>query len=282
MAIAMARQGGIGVLHHNLPPEEQASQVEIVKRSEAGMVTDPVTCRPDATLRRGGRAVREVPHLGCAGDRSERPSGRHHHQPGHAVRGRQGPPGPRDHDPDAAGHRPGRGDRGGGARSAAQAQDREAAAGRRRRHAARTDHGQGLRQDRAVPATPPRTRTGGCWWRRRSVSASRPTPGRWAWSTPASTCSPSTPRTGTPGRSPTWWPGCRRTSATGSTSSAATSPRGPGAQSLIDAGADAVKVGVGPGSICTTRVVTGIGVPQVTAIHEAAKACRPGRGAADR
>ena len=48
-----------------------------------------------------------------------------------------------------------------------------------------------------------------------------------------------------------------------------------GAQSLIDAGADAVKVGVGPGSICTTRVVAGVGVPQVTAIHEAAKACRP-------
>src|SRR5690606_30671880 len=48
-----------------------------------------------------------------------------------------------------------------------------------------------------------------------------------------------------------------------------------GAQSLIDAGADAVKVGVGPGSICTTRVVAGVGVPQVTAIAEAAKACRP-------
>jgi IMP dehydrogenase len=48
-----------------------------------------------------------------------------------------------------------------------------------------------------------------------------------------------------------------------------------GAQALVDAGADAVKVGVGPGSICTTRVVTGIGVPQVTAIWEAAKACRP-------
>jgi len=41
---------------------------------------------------------------------------------------------------------------------------------------------------------------------------------------------------------------------------------------LIDAGADAVKVGVGPGSICTTRVVAGVGVPQVTAIHEAARA----------
>ncbi|MGH3327444.1 MAG: IMP dehydrogenase [Streptomycetales bacterium] len=48
-----------------------------------------------------------------------------------------------------------------------------------------------------------------------------------------------------------------------------------GAQALIDAGADGVKVGVGPGSICTTRVVAGVGVPQITAIHEAARAARP-------
>ncbi len=48
-----------------------------------------------------------------------------------------------------------------------------------------------------------------------------------------------------------------------------------GAQAFVDAGADAVKVGVGPGSICTTRVVAGVGVPQVTAIYEAARACRP-------
>jgi IMP dehydrogenase len=47
-----------------------------------------------------------------------------------------------------------------------------------------------------------------------------------------------------------------------------------GAQALVDAGADGVKVGVGPGSICTTRVVAGVGVPQVTAIYEAARACR--------
>ena len=47
-----------------------------------------------------------------------------------------------------------------------------------------------------------------------------------------------------------------------------------GAQALIDAGVDAVKVGVGPGSICTTRVVAGVGVPQVTAIHMAAQAAR--------
>jgi len=46
-----------------------------------------------------------------------------------------------------------------------------------------------------------------------------------------------------------------------------------GAQALINAGADGVKVGVGPGSICTTRVVAGVGVPQVTAIMETNKAC---------
>ena len=48
-----------------------------------------------------------------------------------------------------------------------------------------------------------------------------------------------------------------------------------GAQALVDAGADAVKVGVGPGSICTTRVVAGVGVPQVTAIYEASLAAKP-------
>src|ERR671912_1258787 len=50
MAIAMARAGGLGVLHRNLAPDEQAAAIEVVKRSEAGMVTDPVTCSPDATL----------------------------------------------------------------------------------------------------------------------------------------------------------------------------------------------------------------------------------------
>ena len=48
-----------------------------------------------------------------------------------------------------------------------------------------------------------------------------------------------------------------------------------GAQALVDAGADGVKVGVGPGSICTTRVVAGVGVPQITAIHQASLAATP-------
>ncbi len=50
MAIAMARQGGVGVLHRNLPIEEQAAHVDLVKRSEAGMVNNPVTCSPNDTL----------------------------------------------------------------------------------------------------------------------------------------------------------------------------------------------------------------------------------------
>lgn len=50
MAIAMARQGGVGVLHRNLSIEDQAGQVDLVKRSEAGMVSSPITCSPENTL----------------------------------------------------------------------------------------------------------------------------------------------------------------------------------------------------------------------------------------
>ena len=50
MAIAMARQGGLGVLHRNLSIEDQAAQADLVKRSESGMVTNPVTCGPNDTL----------------------------------------------------------------------------------------------------------------------------------------------------------------------------------------------------------------------------------------
>jgi len=49
---------------------------------------------------------------------------------------------------------------------------------------------------------------------------------------------------------------------------------GDGAKALVDAGADAVKVGVGPGSICTTRIVAGVGVPQLSAIFEASQALK--------
>lgn len=50
LAIALAREGGIGIIHRNLSPEAQAREIEIVKRSESGMITDPITLFPEATL----------------------------------------------------------------------------------------------------------------------------------------------------------------------------------------------------------------------------------------
>ncbi len=51
MAIAMAQQGGIGIMQRNLPPADQAAEVERVKKSESGMITDPITVEPDMPLR---------------------------------------------------------------------------------------------------------------------------------------------------------------------------------------------------------------------------------------
>ena len=51
MAIATAQQGGIGIVHRNLPPEQQAAEVERVKKSESGMISDPITVEPDMPLR---------------------------------------------------------------------------------------------------------------------------------------------------------------------------------------------------------------------------------------
>ncbi len=50
LAIALAREGGIGIIHRNMSPEQQATEVDKVKRSQSGMITDPITLLPDATL----------------------------------------------------------------------------------------------------------------------------------------------------------------------------------------------------------------------------------------
>ena len=93
----------------------------------------------------------------------------------------------------------------------------------------------------------------------------------------ASTCSSSTPPTASPGVIESCARSRRRRSHIDVIGGNVATREG--AQALIDAGVDAVKVGVGPGSICTTRVVAGVGVPQVTAVYEASpplakRACR--------
>ncbi|MCE7935792.1 MAG: IMP dehydrogenase, partial [Chlorobi bacterium CHB2] len=50
LAIAMAQAGGLGVVHRNMTPEEQAEQVKMVKKFESGMVIDPITIHPDMTV----------------------------------------------------------------------------------------------------------------------------------------------------------------------------------------------------------------------------------------
>jgi IMP dehydrogenase len=65
MAIAMARQGGIGVLHRNLSIEDQAYQVDLVKRTQTGMISNPVTIGPDATLEELDGSAANTASPGC-------------------------------------------------------------------------------------------------------------------------------------------------------------------------------------------------------------------------
>ena len=217
MAIAMARQGGIGVLHYNMPPDEQAAQVEIVKRSEAGMVTDPVTCPPDATL---DEADALCAKFRISGVPVTDPSG---HLLGIITN--------RDMRFELNRDRP--------VReimtpmplvTAPVGVTAEAALGLLRKHKIEklplVDADGRLRglitvkdfvKTEQYPERHQGHRRPAAGRRRGQRRRGRPTPGRWVWSTPGSTCSPSTPPTGTPGRSRTWSPGCRRTSATGST-----------------------------------------------------------------
>jgi len=64
MAIAIARQGGIGIIHKNMPPERQASEVDKVKRSESGMIVDPITLPPDRPI---GEALKVMEQFAISG-----------------------------------------------------------------------------------------------------------------------------------------------------------------------------------------------------------------------
>jgi IMP dehydrogenase len=274
MAIAMARQGGIGVLHYNMQPENQATQVEIVKRSEAGMVTDPITCSPDATI---GEAddmcamfrISGVPVTDAGG-----------HLVGIITN--------RDMRFEVDMSRP--------VRevmtpmplvTAPVGCTAEVALGLLRKHKIeKLPLVDGDGKLRGLITVKDFTKT------EQYPNATKDRDGRLLVAAAVSVGDAAYGRAmglvdagvdvlivdTAHGHSRAVADmvarlqkdvGARVDIIGGNVATRA------GAQSLIDAGADAVKVGVGPGSICTTRVVTGIGVPQVTAIHEAAKACRP-------
>ena len=274
MAISMAREGGLGVLHRNLSIDDQASQVEIVKRSEAGMVTDPVTCRPDATLREADRLCAKFRISGVpVTDADGRLLGiitnrdmRFEVDLSRPVREVMTPM---------------------PLVTAPVGVSAEAALGLLRKH-----------KIEKLPLVDADGKLRGLITVKDFVKteqypqATKDADGRLLCGAAVGVGEESYKRAmalvdagidvimvdtahGHSMRVVEMVSRLRREVGARVDIVGGNVATRAGAQALVDAGADAVKVGVGPGSICTTRVVTGIGVPQVTAIWEAAKACRP-------
>ena len=81
LAIALAREGGMGIIHRNMSPEDQADEVDKVKRSQSGMIVEPITLPPDATLREAEAIMATLPHQRRAHHGRRWHTGRHPHQP---------------------------------------------------------------------------------------------------------------------------------------------------------------------------------------------------------
>lgn len=278
MAIAMARHGGLGVLHRNLSIADQAHQVDLVKRSESGMITDPVTVGPDATLEEldrlcGTYRVSGLPVvdddrrlLGIITNRDLRfvPVGDwatlRVHEVMTAMPLVTGPVGIERADAAAllARHKVEKlplvdGD----GRLAGLITVKDFVKTEQYPNATKDGEGR-LRVGAAVGFF------GDAWERATALAEAG-----------VDVLVVDTAN----GHARAMLDMVRRLKADRATcdvqvvgGNVATRE---GAQALVDAGVDAVKVGVGPGSICTTRVVAGVGVPQVTAIWLASQACRP-------
>jgi IMP dehydrogenase len=272
MAVAMARQGGVGVLHRNMSVEDQARQVDVIKRSEAGMITNPVTCGPDSTIGEvdelcGRYRISGVPVvspegvlLGIITNRDIRFEQDHGKRVGEVMT-----PMP--------------------LVTAPVGVSREQALVLLSRHKVEKlplvdAHGllRGLitvkdftKSEKFPQATKDehgRLMVGAAV----GVGADAKRRAQALIDAGVDLLVVDTAH----GHSQAVLDMIAQLKANTRTEiiggNIATRA---GAQALIDAGADAVKVGVGPGSICTTRVVAGVGVPQVTAIYEAALAARP-------
>ena len=272
MAVAMARQGGVGVLHRNLSIEDQAQQVDMVKRSEAGMITNPVTCGPDATV---ADVENLCAHFRISGVPVTTPDGvllgivtnrdiRFETDHGRRVTAVMTPlplvTAPVGVSRDQA-------------LSLLRQHKMEKlplvdGAGRLRGLITVKDFTKSDEYPQATKDAEGRLVVGAAVGvgedaKRRAQALAEAGADFLVVDTAH-------------GHAQAVLDMVAQVKANirvdvigGNVATRA------GAQALIDAGADAVKVGVGPGSICTTRVVAGVGVPQVTAIYEAALAARP-------
>jgi IMP dehydrogenase len=277
MAIAMARQGGIGVLHRNLSIEEQSSQADRVKRSESGMVSDPVTIAPDATISELDELCARYRVSGLPVITADRTllgiiTNRdllflpHDQFATRTVRELMTPM-PLVTAPvgiskaDAASLL---------AKHKVEKLPLVDGSGRLRGLITVKDFVKTEQHPRATKDDEGRLRVaaaigfyGDAWQRAGSLVEAG-----------VDVLVPDTAN----GQARLMLEMIRKLKSDPAMKHvqiiAGNVATRSGAQALVDAGADAVKVGVGPGSICTTRVVAGVGVPQITAIYDAAQAAR--------
>ena len=271
LAIAIARQGGIGIVHRNMPIDRQAEEVDRVKRSESGMIVDPVTISPDITLRQALEIMTKYKISGLPVTRGTRLTGiltnrdlrfeKNHSQMVSAVMTKDNlvtvPVGTTLEEAERIlqKHRIEKllvVDQDFNLKGLITVKDIQKKLEYPR--AAKDEHGR-LRVGAAVGATGD--------YLERAVDLSRAKADVLAIDTAH-------------GHTERVMEAIKaiRSRLPEMQIVAGNVATHEGAKELISLGVDGLKVGIGPGSICTTRVVTGAGVPQLTAIMEAARAAK--------
>ena len=276
----IAQEGGIGIIHKNMTIEAQAARSARVKKFEAASSAIRSRSRPDMTIREVLELTAREEHLRRAGGRRQQ-GRRHRHASRPALRDPARRAGVDSHDPAGpARHGAREGAEGRSLGAAAQAPHREGAGRRRRLRAEGHDHGQGHPEGDRLPARLQGSSAVRCVSARPSAPAATPTNRVAALRRGAAwTSSSSTRRTAIrQGVLDTRAPDQEGVSGHAGHRRQHRDRATPRARSWKP-GADGVKVGIGPGSICTTRIVAGVGVPQITAVANVADALRRHRRA---